>query len=256
MYYLQVIENNGQRVLTTNQIAEAYQTSTDTITKNYNRNKDRYIEGKHFNCLQGEELKAFRAKGQNDLLPLNLNKLYLWTEKGALLHAKSLSTEKAWEVYDELVETYFNVREQRALYSELSPQLQLLINIETQQKKQQEAIENTNRRIDNIGEIIALDKNSWRKDTQRLISKISLKNGGFESMRDCYTEIYKLVEERAGVSLSIRLTNKRNRMAGEGVCKSRRDKLTKIDIIAEDKKLIEIYVAIIKEMAVKCGVCD
>ena len=28
-----------------------------------------------------------------------------------------------------------------------------------------------------------------------------------------------------------------------------------VDIIAEDKKLIEIYVAIVKELAVKYGVC-
>lgn len=33
------------------------------------------------------------------------------------------------------------------------------------------------------------------------------------------------------------------------------DELTRVDIIAEDKKLIEIYVAIIKELAVKYGVC-
>lgn len=54
-------------------------------------------EGKHFYCLTGEELKAFREIHE---LPKNLNTLYLWTEKGALLHAKSLNTDKAWEVYD------------------------------------------------------------------------------------------------------------------------------------------------------------
>jgi anti-repressor protein len=43
-------------------------------------------------------------------------------------------------------------------------------------------------------------------------------------------------------------------MADEGVCKSKRDKLTYVDIIAEDKVLIELYVAIIKEMAIKYGV--
>lgn len=42
-------------------------------------------------------------------------------------------------------------------------------------------------------------------------------------------------------------------MADEGVCKSARDKLTKVDVIADDKKLIEIYLAIVKEMAVKYG---
>lgn len=144
---------------------------------------------------------------------------------------------------------------QTTSFSDLSPQLQLLINIETTQREQQKALENTNRRLDNIGEVIALDVHSWRKDAQHLISKICNKAGGFDSMKDVYTEIYRLVEERAGVSLSTRLTNKRNRMAGEGVCKSKRDKLTKVDIIADDKKLIEIYMAIVKEMAVKYGVC-
>ena len=59
------------------------------------------------------------------------------------------------------------------------------------------------------------------------------------------------VNERMCVSLGIRLTNKRRRMAEEGVSKSKRDKLNYLDIIAEDKKLIEGYVAIIKEMAIK-----
>lgn len=44
-------------------------------------------------------------------MPYNLNKLYLWTERGALLHAKSLNTDKAWAVYEQLVETYFRVKQ-------------------------------------------------------------------------------------------------------------------------------------------------
>ena len=62
-------------------------------------------------------------------------------------------------------------------------------------------------------------------------------------------EIFALVDERAGVSLATRLTNQRRRMADEGVCKSKRDKLNKVDVIADDKKLIEIYLAVAKEMA-------
>ena len=134
MNELQIIEHSNQRVLLTSQIAEAYGTNTDTITRNFNRNKERYQEGKHFYILQSEELKVFRASGQFDLLPNNINKLYLWTEKGALLHAKSLGTDKAWEVYDMLVETYFNAKQQSLGYSDLSPQLQFMINIENEQK--------------------------------------------------------------------------------------------------------------------------
>ena len=80
--------------------------------------------------------------------------------------------------------------------------------------------------------------------------------GGVEHIHDVNAEIYKLVDERAGTSLPTRLTNKRRRMADEGVCKSKRDRLNKMDVIAEDKKLIEIYVAIVKEMAIKYGVTE
>lgn len=106
MNELQIVEYNNVRVLTTQQVAEAYETEQQIVTNNFNRNKERYIEGRHFICLKGDELREFRAKNQNDVLP-NVNKLYLWTQKGCLLHAKSLNTDIAWEVYDKLVDNYF-----------------------------------------------------------------------------------------------------------------------------------------------------
>ena len=100
MNNLQPIENNNQRVLTTAQIAEQYETDSSVIQKNFARNKERYIEGKHYYCLTGESLKEFFANV--NLSGTNQSKvrtLYLWTEKGALLHAKSLNTDKAWQAY-------------------------------------------------------------------------------------------------------------------------------------------------------------
>lgn len=148
-------------------------------------------------------------------------------------------------------------------FENLSPQLQVLIQMETRQKQiearqaeQATALAGLEQKLQNTCEVIALDKTAWRKDSERLINKIAVATGeGYGGIRLVYEEIYRSIESRAGVSLNTRLTNKRNRMAGEGVCKSKRDKLTRVDIIAEDKKLIEIYVAIVKELAVKYGVC-
>lgn len=148
-------------------------------------------------------------------------------------------------------------------FENLSPQLQVLIQMETRQKQiearqaeQATALAGLEQKLQNTCEVIALDKTAWRKDSEHLINKIARATGdGYGGIRLLYEEIYRSIESRAGVSLNTRLTNKRNRMAGEGVCKSKRDKLTRIDIIAEDKKLIEIYVAIVKELAVKYGVC-
>lgn len=87
MEELKVTEYRGMRVLTTQQIAEAYGVEAKKITDNFNNNKSRYVEGKHFICLDGEELKRFKSETENLGFARNLNKLYLWTKKGAFLHA-------------------------------------------------------------------------------------------------------------------------------------------------------------------------
>jgi len=108
MQKLQVIERENQRVLTTAVLAQEYETTEKVISNNFNRNKERYTNGKHYYCLEGKELKEFKTTIPQIEESLNkVNKLYLWTERGALLHAKSLNTDRAWEVYDILVETYF-----------------------------------------------------------------------------------------------------------------------------------------------------
>lgn len=108
-----VIEQKGIRVLTSKQIAEKYETSTDIIKKNFSNNRKRYVEGKHYILLTGDELKAFKNQVNNvHLVDGRTSHLYLWTEKGALLHAKSLNTDKAWEVYDYLVDFYFRAKEE------------------------------------------------------------------------------------------------------------------------------------------------
>jgi phage antirepressor YoqD-like protein len=102
-----IIEKNGARVLTNAQLAEVYGSTSDKISYNFNYNQERYKEGKHYFLLVGEELKAF--KESNREFQGSLNKLYLWTEKGAWLHAKSLNTDEAWEAYELLVDEYYRI---------------------------------------------------------------------------------------------------------------------------------------------------
>lgn len=130
---LKTIEHQGILVLTTKQIAEKYEAEEQIITNNFNRNKKKYTEGKHYICLTGNDLREFRAKNQNDVLP-NANKFYLRTQKGALLHAKSLNTDKAWEAYEYLIDSYFNRK--KTMPMTIQEQIQLLAkgNVELEQK--------------------------------------------------------------------------------------------------------------------------
>ena len=137
---------------------------------------------------------------------------------------------------------------------ELSPQLQVMIQLELEQKRQAEKLEHVESRIESIREVVAIDTTSWRDDTGRILRKIGMECGDNKSYQDVRAESYQLLEKRMGVNVKQRLTNKRRRMADEGVCKSKRDKLNYLDVIADDKKLIEGYIAIVKELAIKYGV--
>lgn len=111
MYKLQVIEHRNQRVLTTAQLAEAFGAATQIVTNNFNRNRSRYTEGKHYYGLSGQEKHELFNQNQIDLGSKNAAVVYLWTEKGAWMHAKSLNTDQAWDAYEMLVDDYYRQKE-------------------------------------------------------------------------------------------------------------------------------------------------
>lgn len=112
MHNLKRLEVHGIKVLTTRQLAEAYETERKVINNNYLRNKDKFILGKHYIAVEGDEMRHLRTSPQFEGELKKVSKAYFWTEKGALLHAKSLNTDKAWQVYDYPVDFYFRAKEQ------------------------------------------------------------------------------------------------------------------------------------------------
>lgn len=108
---LQIIEYRGHRVATTEQLAAGYGTDVANIKMNFSRNADRFIEGKHFFKVTGDELTNLRVSfGYLQISP-KTRSLMLWTERGAANHAKMLETDRAWEYYNDLTEFYFTRRD-------------------------------------------------------------------------------------------------------------------------------------------------
>ncbi|MEC2220896.1 MULTISPECIES: ORF6N domain-containing protein [Bacillus] len=256
-----VIERNNQRVLTTAQLAESYGTDNKRIANNFNENKHRYKQGKHFFLLEGEDLKSFKSESRISGIAPNINKLYLWTEKGAWLHAKSLNTDQAWNAYEMLVDEYYNVKQTQIDTSRLSPELQMFKQIfdsvartQLKQQEQDKRLAAVEKKQDNIKEVLSLNPTEWKKKVNRIINAIAQSRGGFQAYADVRKESYQLLEERAKCRLSIRLANKKSEMALNGAPKSKIDKVNKMDVIGDDARLTEIYLAIVKEMAIKYGV--
>lgn len=102
----------GTPVLTTEMLAQAYEVEPHQIRQNFKNNRERFIEGKHFFSVSGQELKNFRLCVENfySQISTKVRVLILYTDRGCARHAKSLNTDRAWDMYELLEETFFAVK--------------------------------------------------------------------------------------------------------------------------------------------------
>ena len=260
------IKWKNQVVITTALLAEAYGTDIDNVKKNFSRHKDNFIEGTHYFLLQGEELREFKRVVTNSHLPIDdslkfTSQLYLWTERGANRHCKILDTDKAWEQFDNLEETYFKVKE--VVNTELSPELQMLQGLLSQMVQKELADKERDKQItkaketadkavettERIKEAIKPVFDNWREEVNKKFNRIQKSTDKpFNALR---FEMYSELEYRAGCDLGIRLRNKKQRMTENGCTKKEINDYNRMDIIEEDKKLREIFSKILSEYEIK-----
>lgn len=127
--------------------------------------------------------------------------------------------------------------------------LEMIAQMAQEAARLEKGMARVEQKVDGIRDIVALQANGWRNDTTMLINKIAKAVDG--SYHDIRSESYKLLEQRMGVDLKSRLLNKQKRMAYEGVSKTAQERVSKLDIIGEDKKLVEGYVSVVKDMAIR-----
>lgn len=99
-------EYKGQRVVTFKDIDTVHGRPDGTARRNFNRNKEHFIEGEDFFVRNSYEAKKeYSATAPNGLT--------LLTESGYLMLAKSFTDKVAWDVQRTLVKAYFRVKQER-----------------------------------------------------------------------------------------------------------------------------------------------
>lgn len=198
---------------------------------------------------------GFRPQvGENDYIPESL--FYMLGMKASNEVAKEFQKWLAVDVIPTLRKEGSYSMHKKSPAEMLLAQAQFMVELEQKQNEMQQDIEKVNQRVDGIREVVALNVLSWREDAKNLIVKIAQAWGGNDYIAQVNQTIYAELNQRMGVNLKQRRTNKRRKMAEEGVSKTRQEKVTYVDVIADDKKLVEGYLAIVKEMAIKYGVAD
>ena len=163
-------------------------------------------------------------------------------------------TEKGKQARQYFIQVEKEYKQQFLDTSKLSPELQMFQGIFNAVAKQELETKRLAIQMENITEIVALNTTDRRRECRKLVNKMAETQGGYDAYQEIQTAIYEEVDRRAGSSLKTRLTNLRNRMAGEGISKSKRDKTNKLDVIESDKRLKEIYLSVVKDFSIKYGV--
>ena len=253
MNNLQIIENQNQRVLLTSQLAEVYETDDKVISYNFNHNKERYTEGKHFYCLTGDELKEFFATVNfTNANTGKIRSLYLWTEKGAMLHAKSLNTDKAWEVYETLVDTYFEVKQAKPMsqIEILAMQANILVEMDKKVNAIEQKADKTTAKLENALDVfVKPNESGWKENTNRILNQICVENNlHYQTFKhDLYTEL----EQMAKCGLAARQRNLKTRLKTGGAKYTECQAISKLDVVARDDKLRLIFDGIVKRYQAK-----
>ena len=256
-----IIEHKGQRVLTTEQVSDVYECEPVQIQQNYANNKDRFEEGKHYFKLEGEELRRFKASITDSKFSSQLNHvraLMLWTKQGASRHCKMLGTDRAWDMFDCLEENYFNPQVTVKPMSQLeimAESVRILQEHDKRLKQVELAQAEQKQELQGIREIVALRPDSWRDDTKAILDKIVADLGGdSETYRDIRNQSYTELEKRAHCWLKQQLNNAKKRMEERGASKTQINQLRILDMIDKNQRLIEIYLSVVKDMAIHHGV--
>lgn len=167
----------------------------------------------------------------------------------------NLFTDRYMDKFEEMELT----QQQTIDMTELSPSLQTfkqifdtMVEQEIKQKQMEKDIQGIKTSLDGIQNLISLSKDNWRYDVKDIINKIAYKTGTKHKV--IWDEVYNELQTRFGVNLNTRLKNRKNNAINNGMSKSKVEKINKLDIIDEDKSLVEGLLIVTKDLALKYNI--
>lgn len=259
---ISVKEYKGRRVVTFKDIDTVHGRPDGTARKRFADNRKHFVEGQDFFIATPQDLENIELSEkrtlENDVVSNRGTALI--TEQGYLMLVKSFTDDLAWEVQRQLVNGYFRSRQ---LANDLSPQMKLLYGLcdqlaqaEREAKEARKIADNAKgiaekavETTENIKEAVKPVFDNWREEANKKFNRIQRNaDKPFNVLR---SEMYSELERRAGCDLATRLRNKKKRMADGAFTKKQINDYNRMDIIAEDKKLREIFLKIISEYEIK-----
>ncbi|PTJ92100.1 Rha family transcriptional regulator [Staphylococcus simulans] len=250
MQDLQVVEQNNEFYVDSREVAE--------MVGKEHKNLIRDIENYKSVILQSSNLSPDNFFVESTYLGANnrQTKHYLLTKKGCDMVANKMTGSKG-VLFTAMYVDAFHKMDEYIKQSQLNvPQtpMQALEMMFKVQKDQEQFNKEMERQITGIRHIVGIETKNWRNDTNKILSAIAQHLGGGDMHKKVKSEAYKALEEKGRCNLKIRMQNRKGKMLANGATKTQINKLSKLDVITDEPRLIEIYISVIKNMAIKYGV--
>ncbi len=241
---INITNQNGNLVVSSREVAEHFDKRHNDVVE--------AIENKIKNLTTGNIVvqdyfieSEFNHRG-------NVYKEYLLTRDGFSFIVMGFTGAKAdiWKLkYIEAFNKMEDEIKRQVVPSNLSPQLQLLINMELKQRELEVAVTEAKEEVQAIREVIVINpKAEWRKETNNILNSIGSKLDDYSKAR---SEVYEALKQRANCRPNVLINNLKKRALENGMAPSKVDKLNILDVLENDPRLREIYITIVKEMAIK-----
>lgn len=251
MQNLQVVKQNDEFYIDSREVAEMVGKRHDHLIRDIKG----YIE-----VLEENPKLGTRNFFEESTYITNQNKIqpcYLLTKKGCDMVANKMTGSKGVMFTAMYVDAFHKMDEyikQQAQISTPTSQLEaikMFVQIQEEQQAFNQRIENE---VTGIRNIVGIETKNWRNDTNKILSAIAQHLGGGDMHKKIKSEAYTALEEKGRCNLKVRMQNRKGKMLANGATKTQINKLSKLDVINDDPRLIEIYISVIKSMAIKYGV--
>lgn len=112
---VEIIEYNGHKVITTKVMAEHHGLDVKVMNQKFRRNKKYFELDIDYFIITKEMVKKSGIQSVTQkILDLftqnNMDEIFLFTESGYLRFVKTINDDRAWEIYGQLMQAYFEKR--------------------------------------------------------------------------------------------------------------------------------------------------
>lgn len=136
--------------------------------------------------------------------------------------------------------------------------LECMVRALRQQEERLNALEADNQRIsgsiDAIQQAVVFHPDNWRENINKMLNRIAKGADNANAYQRIRADLYEELERRAHCDLNRRLDNYRSRLFKEGGTKTAVKTANRLDVIEQEPRLREIFLAIVKESLVQSGV--